>query len=133
MRPALLRHHLERCGALVYDRYTTVTLPVVRRLLRCPGTMLRGSDARRDGGGGATYCYVIYVPLRSVKCRYVSLRSVRAVTRRTWGANQPANRPSRLHDSWANGFGRTECGLACSTVAFGEVHTLLLTRDGQIW
>ncbi|KAL1495793.1 hypothetical protein AB1Y20_016654 [Prymnesium parvum] len=51
----------------------------------------------------------------------------------TWGANQPANLPSRFHSSWANGFGKTECGTECVAVAFGEAHALLLTRGGAVW
>lgn len=51
----------------------------------------------------------------------------------TFGANQPANRPLRFHESWANAYGATACGRHAASLAFGLSHCLLLTRSGELW
>ncbi len=51
----------------------------------------------------------------------------------TFGANQPANRPTLFHTSWANAHGRTPCGKAAATLAFGATHAMCLGRDGALW
>ena len=51
----------------------------------------------------------------------------------TFGMHQPANRPTKFHTSWANGGGKTQCGLDGFQVSFGLMHCLLLTRQGEVW
>jgi len=51
----------------------------------------------------------------------------------TWGRMQPASTPERLHTSWINRKGATECGRDVQSACFGSTHALLLTRDGAVW
>ena len=48
----------------------------------------------------------------------------------SFGANQPANRPTRFHESWANRRGATAAGLHVLAVAFGYAHVLVLSGRG---
>lgn len=50
-----------------------------------------------------------------------------------WGEHQPSSLPCLFHPSWANGFGKSDCGLNSKAVAFGAAHSLVLTQEGRVW